>query len=462
MRVRQAQSRCPGLLIAERDLAAETRLFEPVVRRLEEEVMPRLEVVRPGLLAAPAKGPARYWGGEGRFAARIGSELGRLGFPVRVGGADSAFAAALAARAGGGMLVPAGAAAGLLAPYPVAVLGRPRLTDVLTRIGIGTLGAFAALPAHHVLARFGADGLAARRTAAGLDPRPPAARTAVGDYTVRARFEDGGAEVRLEPVVFAAKSLAGQLHDRLERAGVVAARVGIEVVLAGGGSRERVWRHEGRLSSLAVAERVRWQLQAWADDGALTAAGVPGIAELVLRPDGLSAATGHQDVLFGTRSTPQDVARAAAQVQAMLGHQAVTRAVAVGGRSPGERIVKVPFGDTAPQQAGGGPWPGRIPPPYPAAVHDRPLPARVLDASGRDVVVSGRLVVSAAPVSVSVDGVPGVMAVTGWSAPWPVLDAWWDPSRARRIARLQVVTATGGAWLLLLDRGRWWAEAHYG
>ncbi|SFF87862.1 protein ImuB, partial [Actinacidiphila alni] len=69
MRVRQARSRCPWLRVVERDPAAETREFEPVVRRLETEVMPRLEVIRPGMVAAPARGPARYWGGEAELTA---------------------------------------------------------------------------------------------------------------------------------------------------------------------------------------------------------------------------------------------------------------------------------------------------------------------------------------------------------------------------------------------------------
>ncbi|MER6190149.1 hypothetical protein [Streptomyces cyaneofuscatus] len=64
MRVRTALARCHGLRVVERDLAAEVRAFEPVIRRVEEAVLPRLEVIRPGLIAAPAREASRYWGGE--------------------------------------------------------------------------------------------------------------------------------------------------------------------------------------------------------------------------------------------------------------------------------------------------------------------------------------------------------------------------------------------------------------
>lgn len=463
MRLRQAQSRCPDLHLVERDLAAETRMFETVVRHLEAEVMPRLEVIRPGLVAAAARGPARYWGGEEQLVARISTELAGAGYPVRSGIADTVFAAALAARTGSGILVPAGTAAGLLAPYPVAVLGRPQLTDVLIRLGVSTLGAFAALPPDRVLARFGADGTAAQRTAQGREPRLLATRGAATDLAVRQVFEHG--EQRLDALAFAAKSLAVELHERLAASGVTAARFAIEVRLADGRTWERVWRHEGRLSSLAVAERVRWQLQAWADDADALRSGLSGMAvvQLTLRPDDLSTATGHQQLLFGERSTPEDVARAASQVQAMLGHRAVLRAELTGGRGPADRVVRVPVGDTTPpaRAAGPGPWPGRIPAPYPATVYLARRPARLLDADGQEVQISGRLAVSAAPASLTIDGVRDVLQVSGWSAPWPVLEQWWDRQRARRIARLQVTT-DGGAWLLQLDGGRWWAEAHYG
>jgi protein ImuB len=42
-----------------------------------------------------------------------------------------------------------------------------------------------------------------------------------------------------------------------------------------------------------------------------------------------------------------------------------------------------------------------------------------------------------------------------------VEERWWDADRARRVARLQVVTQEGSALLLALESGRWWIEAVY-
>ncbi|MDX3386099.1 DNA polymerase Y family protein [Streptomyces niveiscabiei] len=460
MRLRQATSRAPGLELRERDVEGEIRCFEPVLQYLEQHIAPRWEVIRPGLLVLPARGPARYFGGEQPLADRITEAIAAVGFPVRVGVADTVFAAALAARQG--RIVPVGQTARFLAPYPVGVLGRPELAVLLSRMGLPTLGAFAALPGDKVTTRFGMDGTAAHRTARGLEARGLSTGAPGQDLTVADVFEPAG--TLLEPVAFAAKELARRLHERLAAAGAVCARIEVAIELASGKRLTRLWRHEGRLSELAVAERVRWQLTAWQETGALTDGGgaAVGIARLALRPEALSAATGRQEPLFGARSVTAEMEAAAARLQAMLGHDAVTRVELGGGRGPAERAIRVAFGDVPPEnRLPDGPWPGQLPAPYPAWVPAQPEKARLLDAEGESVAVSARLVLSAPPARLIVKGCRPE-TVQGWAGPWPALEQWWNAGRARRLVRMQVVTEAGPAWLLVLEQSQWWAEAHYG
>lgn len=459
MRIRQAVGKLPELRLRPRDPAGETRAFEPLLHRFERDVVARLELLRPGLVALPARGAARYWGGEEPLAERLREAAATLGIACQTGAADTVFAAALAARRD--LLVPPGATPRFLADYGLGVLGRPALADLLVRLGIRTLGDFAELPADAVVTRFGPDGAAAQRLARGREDHGLDARPATDGRRVEHRFDPP--ETRLEAASFAGKALAVRLHRALEEAGLVCARIEVRARMADGRTLARVWRHEGRLSDLAVAERLRWQLQAWQETGALapTTAGGEGIAQLELVPEHLAPAPGQQQALFGAAAAQEVLSQAAARLQALFGHQAVTRAEEIGGRGPADRIRRVPFGDFAepgpPQRAA---WAGQLPAPHPARVFPAPLPARLLDEAGNLLAVSGRGQLSAAPARLAVGGAAPA-PVTGWAGPWPLDEDWWQPGRQRRLARLQAVTDDGRAWLLHVRASRWWAEALY-
>ncbi len=448
---------CPDWLTPgyqETDAAA--RAFEPVVG-VATEFCPQVEVLRPGVCAFAARGPARYFGGEAELAARLAAAVGQRGFACRVGVADGLFAAELAARADpAGLLVPPGQTPEFLAGLPVGVLDMPELCELLPRLGIETLGALAALPPGEATSRFGAAGTLACRLARGLDPRPLVPRPPAADLSVQMEFDPPVEQS--DPVIFAAKALADQMHDRLATGGFACVRVQVVVRCADGQEFSRLWRHDGLLSALAVAERVRWQLDGWrggqrGDEG--------GVTLLRLVPDQLVRATGRQLALWGDSMISDRVARAAIRVQAMLGHANVTRPVLSGGRRPAEQAVLVPFGDAeVPPRPLDRPWSGRIPAPAPATVYPAPVAAAVTDARGDTVTVSGRAELSGPPAWLTVGRGPA-RAIDSWAGPWPVTQRWWDPERARRQARFQLVTRDGDAWLAVVQDGCWQLEASY-
>jgi nucleotidyltransferase/DNA polymerase involved in DNA repair len=463
-RLRDAQRRCPDLVVRDRDVSAEGRLFEGVAAAVAA-LTPRVEVVRPGVCAIPARGPARFYGGEEVLRILIQDAVVESGHDGGVGIADGLFTAELAARTtNGGVIVPAGGSAEFLAGYPLTVLDRPELADLLLRLGLRTLGEFAALPAGHVAGRFGTDGALAHRLASGREPRAVAPRTATADLSVLTEFDPPAA--RADQVIFAAKRLADRLHEGLSAVGLTCVRLAVEVSFTDGRVQERLWQHDGQLSALAIAERVRWQLSSWQPE--TPADGVtPGMVEteggvsaLVLVPDQLIPDEGRQQSLWGQTTVTDRIARAADRIQAMLGHQAITRPVLTGARGPGEQVVQVPIGDLPPGHDPDGPWPGRVPAPAPAVVPPAPLPASVTDAHGAVVSVSARCAVSRPPARVAVAG-RSAEPVTAWTGPWPVSERWWDPEHARRRARFQVITQDGRAYLLAVEGGRWHAEAVY-
>ena len=163
-----------------------------------------------------------------------------------------------------------------MAPHPVSALGNPDLADLLPRLGLRTMGEFAALSATEAANRFGVQGSLAHRLARGLDPRPLAPRPPAADLSVSVAFDPPSEQA--EPVVFAAKTLAEQMHASLAAKGLACVRVGVQVTGTDGQEITRLWRHDGLLSALAVAERVRWQLAGWraaqdADERSSAAAG---------------------------------------------------------------------------------------------------------------------------------------------------------------------------------------------
>lgn len=463
-RRRDAQSRCPGLAVLERDVEREARLFEPVACALEA-LTPRIEVTGPGLLGFATRGPSRYFGGDHSLAIEVTKAADQVladRGEVRVGVADGVFAARLAARSTAARrspaIVPEGASAEFLAPIVIDTLSQPKLTDVLSRLGLTTLGSFASLKPTDVVGRFGAEGQIAHRLARGEDQHPPDLRRPEPDLATTWNFDPP--TDRIDTCAFAAKALADELHAALDARGLACTRIGIEAETVDGQLHHRLWRHEGTLSAAGLADRARWQLDGWN----IRSSNGGGISRLTLIPDEVVAATGRQLGLWGGRAErADDITRVVARLQVMLGPEAVTVPEWRGGRGPGEQISLIPaatvdVGESRPSTDAKWvkePWPGKLPAPTPAQVYPDPVPVHVLSAAGVPVGVNARGELSVPPSLV------GRQKVLEWAGPWPVDERWWDPMTHRRRARLQVVLADGSAHLLVVEHGAWHLEATY-
>ncbi|MFD9687336.1 DNA polymerase Y family protein [Kitasatospora sp. NPDC059088] len=453
MKIRSAQALMDGLEIHDRAPDDEARLFEQVAEAVGA-LAAHLEVLRPGICAVPARGAARFHGGEEALVERLYDAVESAGVECRIGVADGLVAAQLAARAQ--LVVPPGGSAAFLARFPVGEVAPPRLADLLVRLGLETVGRFAALPGAAVSDRFGAVGVAAHRLARGLEARPVVARPAGADLVAEIRFET--AYTVAEPMVFAALGLAERMHAGLAAAGLGCERFAVEVECADRSEASRTWRHEGVLSAAAVAERVRWQLQAWQHQRRFDER-AGGVVALRLVPDGLFADPGRQlSLLDGDRESLERMERAAARVQAILGHTAVVTAQLAGGRGPGDQVVRTPWGDAHQEQRAEGPWPGRLPAPSPVRVPTAVQAVRLRDAEGCEVAVTARAELVSAPAWLVTDG--RELAVSGWAGPWPATERWWADDGSR-VARMQVTVADGGALLLAVEGGRWRLEGAY-
>src|SRR6476661_1007505 len=402
-RRRDAQGRCPDLVLLAANPDRDARAFEPVLTTVED-LRPGVAALRPGLLAVRA--PGRWYGNETYAAATVSEALvaSRV-WDVRLGIADDLFTAEQAARTADAQswaVVPPGGSPSFLRGIPLDVLrdDGPRgreLVSLLHRLGLRSLGDLADLPGDAVEHRLGAYGAAVRRRARGEDPSLFAARTPPPELDVQVPFEPPLDSV--EAITFSVRTTAERFVTQLAHHQLVATGVRVEAEADGVVCSSRVWLHPRHFNARDLVDRVHWQLQSSDVGGSLRARKQSGavrapIERIRFVPEVVESAAAHGEALWGSAGDDL-VERGVARVQGMIGFDAVVRPVLQGGRSPSARQALVPWGERATDlRPRDRPWPGQVPGPAPSRVFTAPLAAQVVDDRGVDVRVTERGVVT--------------------------------------------------------------------
>jgi len=460
IRVREAQARCPELAVLEYDPATDNRVFEPIIAGLED-LSPGVQLLRPGVCALRVRGAAQYYGGEKAAAFALAGRADELGAgATRAGIADGIFTAEHAARsalANGQRvtIVPPEGSATFLAPLDVALVDDAALVTLLRRLGIRTLGDFAALDSADVRSRFGDAGARVQALAGGRDSWPLTPRTPPADFDVSIDFEP--ALDRVDQVAFGVRGLSDEFVEALTRARLVCTAIRVELASDSGEESARVWLHPRSFTAADVVDRVRWQVQG---SGVIDEGLSSGIVRVRISPEAVDPIAHHESGLWGT-GPDERIHHGLSRVQSMLGHGAVLMPSVGGGRSLAERQQLVAWGDRpVGARSTNPPWPGQLPAPLPATVFSQRHAVNVFAAGGQPVAVDARGTVSAPPLELAAGR--SVVRLTAWAGPWPLDERWWSPESARRAWRFQAVDSAGCAWLLALDGGgNWWAEARY-
>ncbi|HSO49732.1 MAG TPA: DNA polymerase Y family protein [Acidimicrobiia bacterium] len=442
---RAAEALCPTALDLARDLAAETRRFEQVVLVLEG-LIPRVEVVEPGLAFVSVEGAILYYGGEGPLVERVDKELSNVidqpRSGLRIGLAEGPFAARWAATsADQGPRVIEDTAA-FLSTLDISTLEKDELIATFRWLGVSTLGELAGLPREAVASRFGYLGLHAHRLASGED-QAPQPRSIPPHLAVEAFYDDP--LETLDQVAFSARALSVRLMLGLRKEGLAPHRVEITAAAANGKERSRTWRSADPFIAATLTERVWWQLRAWVEQG-----GVPGgLTRLRLDPSDLSG-DGRQLALLepvagldgtlgwqGYDPGRPEVERALARAQALVGPEGVLQATPQGGRMPAEQVLWYRFGEEpgVAERDVSAPWPGATPGPSPALVPPEPVPFDIEWDEGIPTRV--RLGSRWEPV-------------LNWAGPWRLTGRWWKGEP--HADRYQLVTSAG-AFLVVVRNG---------
>jgi protein ImuB len=458
LRLREAQARYPDLTVIDYDAALDSRAFEPIVAAIEQ-LTPGVQLLRPGVCAVRVRGAAQYYGGERAAGLTLLGRMAELGASARAGIADGIFTAEQAARraepgstAAVG-IVPPGGAADFLSDLDIGLLDDTALVTLLRRLGIRTLGDFAALPPDDVRTRFGEHGARLHALSAGRDSWPLTPRIPPTDFDVMVHFEP--ALDRVDQVAFGVRAAAERFIDDLTAAKLVCTAIRVELDSDSGETAERVWLHPRSFTPADVVDRVRWQLQG----SAVIDAGLSsGITYVRISPDAVDSIGHHETGLWGS-GPDERIHHGLSRVQSMLGHGAVLMPAVAGGRTLLDRQQLVAWGDRpVPGRLASQPWPGQLPHPLPGTVFSTRHPVHVVSSSGEPVSIDERGAVSAPPLSLTSGS--KTLTLTAWAGPWPLDERWWSENAARSW-RFQAVDDTGCAWLLVLDSGGWWAEARY-
>lgn len=517
MRRRDAQSRSPRLRLMDENTARDARLFDDVVRAVEER-RPGVMPLRPGLLAvrAPGRWSARRAtnqggraAGERDAAAEISQVVVDSGvWDVRVGVADDLFTAEHAARSARTQeqrIIEPGESPAFLRDLPVEVLGTESADDggcgtgggagpaaaaqiaemisLLRRLGVFRLGDLAALPRAEVSGRFGPMGDRIWQQISGGDLRGIAGRTPPPELHREVEFDPPLDSV--EAICFSTRTTAEEFIGVLASHQLVTTQVLIEAMVestVGSGSERAVvsrrsWLHPRHFTPRDLIDRVHWQLHGQNNGSVRSRRGsslvgsfTDPICGLRLVPETVEPAGEHAATLWGN-GAEELVHRGMAKVQAMLGYDAVLVPMLQGGRTPRSRQGWVPWGEPVSRaRPVDRPWPGQIGGPAPVRVFDEPVRSEMRSEDGSEVRISARCESSGDPASMLLpDG--QWSRVRAWAGPWPLDEAWWESSgsvdqagspSARRppTFRMQVVDEGGRAWLLRYLR-RWWIEAAY-
>lgn len=508
MRRRHAQALCPDIEIVAHQPSRDRTAFDAVVR-VVNELVPLIEVSEPGLIVFAARGPSRYMGGDGPMASKIVEALktsvadSRLAaLLVGVGVADSRLAAQIASHAS----AMASSSANLFVPYvvepdktnewlapqSVRVLGEfasinRETISLLERLGLNTLHDVCALSESVLAGRFGELGVELHRLSRGDEQYPLAVVPHPPEHLCIEKFDEPVSDQQI--IINSVQRMAVAFTEYYSVHGSVCVRIVISFESEAGKRSERLWYRPQGLTTSAIIENAKWQLEAWlASQLAGDISGDPeshalenyalenhGLVRVQLIADEVRTDTAQQLRLWGgSTQTDETATQAIGRLSELLGSSAVQVAKWQGGRDvlDSYELVSATHAQTigsasSHEQISAQKWRGALPNPSPSVVYSEPIQVQINDQFGKLLSVSARHELSASPVVVIIGATH--YKVNSWAGPWPVEERWWDSARSRRLVRLQLVcekiTADSVpqilAMLAILEHGEWTVAAIY-
>ena len=408
---------------------------------------------RGGEIIVDVEGLEQLFGSTAGIAAALLRRAERVGFAAGVGIADGRATARIAAgsalRRNETILVAPGGDAAWLAALPLTILDRARdpaadergrhgwsaVVDSLTRLGVASVGDFAAMPVAEVASRLGNVAAAMWHVAAGRDRSPLRPYFMAHEYTEGTRLEYGVSSI--EALLFIVRGLLDRLLARLAMASLACSGLTLALTLEDGSQLDRAigvlapTRDVKTLTMLA-----RSAIEAAPPHAAITAVHVIALPDRP-RADQL-------DLFRPAGPPPAQLATTLARLAALCGAEKVGQAVPPPGYRP-DAFRLVPFGNPQPASR------QRAAASDPAEDEAAPMVGSCAALALRAIrppraaqvfLAAGRISYVRAP------GLGGRAVVT--SGPWRIDAEWWSEAPCRR-DYYDVQLSDGGVYRLFRD-----------
>jgi protein ImuB len=375
-----------------------------------------------------------------------------------------------------------------LAPQSVRVLAEfaninRETISLLERLGLNTLHDVCALSESILAGRFGELGVELHRLSRGDEQYPLAVVPHPPEHLCIEKFDQPVSDQQI--IINSVQRMAVAFTEYYSVHGSVCVRIVIAFESEAGKRSERLWYRPQGLTTSAIIENAKWQLEAWLasqisgnpENHALESHALEshGLVRVQLIADEVRTDTARQLRLWGgSTQTDETATQAIGRLSELLGSSAVQVAKWQGGRDilDSYELVSATHAQTIgtasnSEQIPAQKWRGALPNPSPSVVYSEPIQVQINDQFGKLLSVSARHELSASPVSVIIGSTH--YKVNSWAGPWPVEERWWDLARSRRLVRLQLVcekiTVDSAlqilAMLAILEHGEWTVAAIY-
>ena len=454
-----------------------------------EQFSYKVTMVEPGEAAMLSSSAANYFKSEFNLIKQVAKSITDITQrPVNIGIGNGLFVARIAALHNA--VIPQDKTGEFLAGLSIKYLPDKEVTNFLLRMGIKTLSEFTAIEDSLVTERLGLIGKWCHDLAKGkahnlnFENKKPV----FSNYTI---FDPPS--FSYEQILFQAKQLSESFINSITEKGLVSTSIQLKVFFENLQTFEKLWYSSSPFNKKNLVDRLRWFLDILQPESAVERIEFTA-KDLVFN--------GHFQDNFSFITTKENptLDRALEHIEVILGQDYIYKSSLQPRRRPNCFVEKIPyyskkqlpylkvdneiglletfnpntkknfteksFDDTWIQNNTykliddfSEPWPSDMPSFYPSIFYENPIKIDIIGKNELKISVSSKAITSDIPNLIV--GTRFKKKIATSFGPWPVSEYWWDESKFRRLAYMQLITEDETAVLVYSLKQQWYLAGIY-